>query len=386
MLDAVCVVDPRFAGGTGAAVAADLRGLLAAGRRVGLVEARSHYLDDGAGPRSRVIAELCADPRLERIAPGQPVEARVAFLHHPMSFFRGLERPVPLRAGRAFLVAHHLPFRGDGSLQYEPVTTARRCRRATGLVPHWLPVSGLCRRQLRSFAPLIRLAATDWPNLFDPEDWQPRRQPFSGADLVIGRHGRADPLKWPSGAAAIAASLPRLPGARIRVMGCPVEAFRAAGVDMTGWEILPFDAEPVASFAESLDVFVYHFHPDASESFGRTVAEAMLMGAVCVLDPRLEPSFGDIALYGPPEATAAHVARLRADPVAARRLAERARQAMLDRHGLQGLAPRFAALLSDAGEPGRAGPRHASPLSAARKALGMLRRGEMFTPGLTGRG
>ncbi|OED47341.1 hypothetical protein AB838_16115 [Rhodobacteraceae bacterium (ex Bugula neritina AB1)] len=378
MLDIACVIDPRFAGGTAAALACDIDAFLATGLRVGLAEVHSSYLDGAPDARSRIATALYEDRRIERLDPsdGHPIKARTVFLHHPMTFFYGIRTPLRLQADKVFLVAHHLPFRGDGSLQYDPAATARRVARATGARTQWLPVSGLCRQQLRSFTPFIRLAPLDWPNVFSLDSWTPRRQAFSGNRLMIGRHGRADPLKWPDTAAGIAASLPDLPNCGIRVMGCPRADLERLGADLSDWTVLDFDSEPVPHFLDGLDVFVYHFHPASSESFGRTVAEAMLMGAVCVLDPRLAPTFGDLALYGHPQDTAGIIETLRQDPAAARARADRARAAIAQRHSLDTVPARLDAL--HAAGPAEPGPRYASPMAVLRKTAGMIRRGEYF--------
>ncbi len=385
--DVVCIIDPRFEGGTAAAVACDVSAFLEAGLSVALVEVTSPYLADTERTRSKIITNMVQDPRVQvlDITRDPEVIARAAFFHHPMTFFYGLEASFRLRAEMSFLVAHHLPFRGDGSLQYDPVVTSWRVYRRTGVWPVWAPVSGICRQQLQSFAPLIRLASEDWPNVFDVSDWVPKRQAFAQDRLVIGRHGRADLLKWPATSAQIQASLPALPDTEIRVMGAPLADFDQMGIDTSHWTLLPFDAEPVAQFLDRLDVFIYHFHPDSSESFGRTVAEAMLMGAVCILDPRLEPTFGDLALYAPPEETAAVLERLRADPVAARRLAERAQAATRARHDIGSVPARLEGLMSTRPSQGATAARAASPIEVLRKTVGMMRRREYFLSQLASR-
>ena len=379
-LDVICVIDPRFAGGTAAAMVCDVNAFLDLGLEVGLVEVSSSYLGDVPQVRSKPIEEIRKDKRLHLLDDAQDrvCEAKTTFLHHPMTFFYGLDRPIKLRVERSFLVAHHLPFRGDGSLQYDPVATSSRVARSTGVKPHWAPVSGICRQQLQSFAPLVRLASQDWPNVFDVTSWVPKREAFSQSELTIGRHGRADVLKWPETVADIAASLPALPDSKIRVMGVPVAELTTLGVDTSQWDILPFDAEPVDAFLDQLDVFIYHFHPASSESFGRTVAEAMLMGAVCILDPRLKPTFGDLAHYCPPSETAEVITRLRADPVAARAFAEKARTSIASSCGMMSIGPRLEKIIADEPMPGQDKTRFASPLSTLRKTVGMVRRGEYF--------
>ncbi|KJZ18628.1 glycosyltransferase family 1 protein [Loktanella sp. S4079] len=379
MFDVVCAIDPRFAGGTAAALASDVTAFLDAGRSVGLIEVTSPYLADMRAPRSKVIEALHQDPRLRIVnaATDGVIRAKTAFLHHPMTFFYGLDQKIRLEVESAFLVAHHLPFRGDGSLQYDPVATSWRSYRATGAWPVWAPVSGVCRQQLQSFAPFIRIAGEDWPNVFDISEWTPQRQKFGDDVLTIGRHGRADPLKWPETAAKVAAGLPVLPQSRIRVMGVPEQDLRDMGVDMSGWQITPFDTMPVPVFVDELDIFAYHYHPMWAECFGRTIAEAMLMGVPCVLDPRLKPTFGDLAIYCPVEQAGEMIEKLRADPVGARKMAATAHEAMIARHGtgsVDGRLDRFAS-----GSMTRASVRRvASPLAVLRKTMGMIRRKEYF--------
>ncbi|NDW01741.1 glycosyltransferase family 4 protein [Salipiger sp. PrR002] len=383
MLDVLCVIDTRFTGGTPAAMGSDIAVFLEAGLQVGVAGVRSAYLSDMPDGWSSKVSEVMADRRLQWVASkeGAPIAAQTVFLHHPMTFFYGLEKPLRLQADRVCLVAHHLPFRADGSMQYDPIATSQRIYRKTGARPEWLPVSGVCREQLDAFRPFIRLSALDWPNVFDVDAWKPRRDPFSDGSLVIGRHSRPDPLKWPDRAADVRGSLPNLPGGEIRVMGCPRAEMTKLNVDMTGWKVLEFDEEPVAGFLDGLDVFAYHYHRAYSECFGRTVAEAMLMKAVCVLDPRLEPTFGNLAVYCPPEDTAQVITRLQGDPVAARALASRARTEIVRRHGTSSVMPRLEVLRGKTPQPAavrptaeRKIPRHV----IAKKLVGMVRRREYF--------
>jgi hypothetical protein len=202
-------------------------------------------------------------------------------------------------------------------------------------------VSGLCRQQLQSFSPLIRLASQDWPNVFDVDAWQPQKEALTTDTITIGRHGRADLLKWPDTAQGITDSLPNLPDSTIRVMGVPEDGIAAMGVDISNWTTLQFNAEPVPEFLDQLDVFIYHFHSHASESFGRTVAEAMLMGAVCILDPRLRPTFGDLALYGEPHETAQLIEKLRQDPAGSRRFAAVTRETICKTHRFNSVPDRL---------------------------------------------
>lgn len=371
--DALVVADPRFAGGSTSALVSDVSAMAGLGMKIGLVFVRSAYLDDArdrVNPKALALADLDG---VTQMTPDTPARAKLAFLHHPLVFFRGIEERLHLSVDRAVIVTHHAPFRADGSLEWDPIATQRRARKATGLSPWFAPISGVVRAQLASFGPLLRQTSRDWPNIFEPSDWPQTRPAFSDPTLTIGRHGRPDPLKFPDTGEEIDAALPASDRLNVRVLGCPTEALAAKGAHPERWEVLPFGSEAVPDFLNSLDLFTYHYHPKWLESFGRTVVEAILCGRPCLLDPRLEATFGDLAHYCPPGETAAAIRRLAADPDATRAFAETARETAIRRYGAAAMGARLEALRRDAGQSGRA-EGSVPPLQVMRKLLGLYRR------------
>lgn len=371
--DILCVADPRFAGGTTAALVSDVEAFCALGARVGLMLVSSAFLRDGIDKPNPAALGLLDLDGVTAVPARGPVTAEIAFLHHPLVFSKGVSGWAEIRADRAVLVAHQAPFRGDGSLEYNPLEIGWRIRRALGAAPFWAPISGLCRRQLESFAPFIRLTSEDWINVFEAADWTPDRAIFSGDNIAIGRHGRDDPLKWPATAADIAGSLPLAPGRRIRVLGCPKTHLESLGVSLSSWEILDFGEVPVPNFLNSLDIFSYHYHPRWTETFGRTVAEAVMMGRVAIVDPALAPTFGDLAIIAPPAETPAVIARLSANPAASRERAAAARLTALSRYRSESVADRITRLKRDRGTTARA-PGGVLRLRTLRKVIGLHRR------------
>lgn len=371
--DILITADSRFSGGTTAALVNDVQAFSAMGAQVGLMFVRSAYLDDSRDPANPKALALGDLPGVHLLGTDVQARAPVAFLHHPLVFFRGIEERAQLQAERSFLITHHTPFRADGSLEYDPMVTAHRVRTALGLRPMFAPVSGVIRRHLNSFVPLIRLSSQDWPNVFDTLAWQPRRPILQDPVLTIGRHGRADLLKWPVTGPEINAALPAGPDTRVRVLGASADELRARGADVSAWDVLAFGAEDPVDFLNSLDVFAYHYHPNLVEAFGRTVAEAALCGRPCVLDPRLRSSFGDLALYCQPAEVADVLARLRADPRATRARADTARTEAERRFSQGSVAERLAQFTRDGGTRQRAQP-HRPPLNVARKLVGLYRR------------
>ena len=71
-------------------------------------------------------------------APGS-IETGAATPAAPVDLATALAAPERVRidADRTVLVAHHVPFRGDGSLEYDPLQTIRQIRRDFGVKPLW---------------------------------------------------------------------------------------------------------------------------------------------------------------------------------------------------------------------------------------------------------
>jgi hypothetical protein len=376
--DILVVADLRFAGGTSAALAADVRAFSALGLNVSLLPVRSPFLDDCHDEVAPVLSPLFEIPCVSLADPAAPPPARIAFLHNPMVFVAGLRGTRPIVADQVVLVAHHPPFRGDGSLEYNPVLTTNRIRRIFGHWPRWAPVSGLVRQQLRAFAPFIAMTSVDWNNVFDSEAWCASRRAFDGIApgdrALVGRHGRADRLKWPDTTEGVVTPLMPGPGWRACVMGLAPEALALAGMAARDWDILPFGSISPHAFLDRLDAFVYHHHPAWTEAFGRTVAEAILMERPCLLDPALRPTFGDLADYAPPTEAATILNAWRANPEPIRALASARRARAIERFGDASIEARLSAIHTDVGTRSRFGPKTASAGRTVRKAIGLARR------------
>ncbi|MEM1150883.1 MAG: glycosyltransferase family 1 protein [Pseudomonadota bacterium] len=371
--DVLILVDPRFMGGTATAVASDVRIFSAGGFSVGV-----HFVE-GVGffqphetpnPSLEALLDLPGVARVE----GESAAAQLAFFHHPQPFQNGVANPIAINTERAVIVAHQAPFKGDGALDYDPFHIQSKIRAQFGVRAHWAPISGVCRAQLQSFAPLLRLTTLDWINTFDVSDWQPVREKLASPHLTVGRHGRPHAEKWGDTPSDIADSLPAGPHTRIRTMGTNRAFFEEMGLDLSGWDVLDFNAEPVPEFLDSLDVFSYFHSTRWTETFGRTVAEAMLMGARCILDPGLRVTFGRHALYCAPGDVSSVLDAIRYDLTGARQATAEARTYCLEAYATEAIPARYEALLTDAGTTSRRGQPSASPLKAARKWTGFQRR------------
>ncbi len=131
----------------------------------------------------------------------------------------------------------------------------------------------------------LRWVMTD--NYIDPA-WFPFRDRFrrglKRSRLTVGRISRADPAKFPDNFPATYENL-GLKHPRYRVMGWSAALAKRFEDHRFGaeWELLPEAAENPAEFLRSLDLYVYGVGPHLKESWGRAVVEAMLTGAVPVI-------------------------------------------------------------------------------------------------------
>ncbi len=375
--DIVVVTDPRFSGGTASALIADVMAFRAGGARIGLLPVTSGFFTGASETANDQVLGLGDLDGVTVLAPTSEIRTGTVFFHHPLTFFHGITEHVKITAQTSVIVAHHPPFRGDGSLEYDPVTTNRLIARTFGVTPQWAPVSGVIRRHLRSFAPLIRMTSQDWVNIFDPTHWQSKRPVFetTAHRPTVGRHGRADLLKWPDRPEDVTAPLsPQGSEWNTRVMGCPAQTLTEAGADLTGWTVLDFNEEPVDEFLDSLDVFSYFYSDRWVEAFGRTMVEAMLMERPCVLDSRLKETFGDLAQYCAPSGAPALLEALRQNPENTRSRAKEVRGLVAAQYSGVAMPRRLKQLQDDPGTVSREGGVLASPLITLRKTVGLSRR------------
>lgn len=374
--DALILTDPRFTGGTSAAVAADVKAMSAAGLSIGLalIEAQGFFLDTET-PNPAVLSLLDL-PGVTEVKLGGSERARcdVAFFHHPSMFENPVKQGLQIEAGRSVLIAHQPLFLGDSALAFDPFRVQRNVRKQFGQSLLWAPVSGLCREQFRAFAPMLRMTREDWPNAFDVSAWSPQRAKLQSRMLTVGRHGRAHPDKWPATGKEISLSLPAGPETKVSVMGADRAFLEAKGVDISAWSVLDFNEIPVPDFLDGLDVFSYHHAPTWVESFGRTIAEAMLMNVRCILSPALKATFGPHAHYGTPEEVPAILDHIRANLAAEREAAAAARDFCISAFSTEAIISRFETLKSDEGTVSRNPKPKVSPMIAAKKLIGFRRR------------
>lgn len=300
-LDVLFVADVRFEGGTSTALAVEIRTAARAGLRTGLLAVKGPLLGLPF-PMHPDLRRLIDEGLTERIDPDMRLHARLVLIHHPTIVENRPTRPLSITTDKLLIVLHHPMYDGDGHQQYDLERVVAHACDAFGSDVFLAPVSAVVRDSLpRRLPPYAHMLEEDWGNLIDLDDWaaKPAREP--AYPVVIGRHSRPDPLKWPT-AEDVLLAYPA-DGARFRVRALGADTFLTEkyGAIPPNWELVPFTWDGVPAFLGTLDFYVYFHDPAWSEAFGRTILEALATGLVVILPPHFALLFGKAAIYGEPQ-------------------------------------------------------------------------------------
>lgn len=343
-VDVLMATDLRFPGGTTASISEEVHAQVRAGYRTGLLHIPSPIQRPGVAfaPRVRALVESgAADLVLEG-----PVHAKVLVVRHP-SVLSAMPSWLPtVTADRVLVVVNQVPVDPRAHAPYYDVLANHRAaRRFSREEPLWAPIGPAVREALGEFAGAVPLLGFDWTNIVDVDAWYtPRVEPISDVP-VIGRHTRGHWSKWPADRETLLAAYPDDPRYAVRVLGGTEAPRDILGYLPSNWTDLPFNTVRPAEFLGSTDFVVYYHHPTMIEAFGRTVLEGAASGAVTVVDPRFQPTFGPAALYAGPEEVRSIVDELSLDFSAYRNQSDRAVAHVRDRFSYAAHAARLSTLI-----------------------------------------
>ena len=342
--DVAILSDFRYPGGTSASIAAEVHAQAEAALSTVLVHVPSPH-QPRALPFSPRISDLLRDGAATLAREDEPVRARLLLIRQPRIFTEDLLTPPRVRADRSVMVINQPPGDAENPFRYYDFAAVReRVHRYFGDEVSWAPISSQVRDQVLEVAPDARLAGDDWHEIIDVAHWWQDRDSFVGDMPVIGRHGRADPVKWPRDPEQILAAYPETGDLRVRVLGGGEIAVKRLGRQPANWDVVRFGAEAPDEFLRTIDFFVYFHDPEWLEAFGRTILEAMASGIPVILGEHFRPSFADAALYCTPAEAPALVQELYADPDRYRAVVSRAREFAERRYGHQSHLARLADL------------------------------------------
>ncbi|SNT12193.1 glycosyltransferase [Tropicimonas sediminicola] len=305
------VIEPRFSGGTSAAVAAELR--VSAGLGPVVVHARSSAM---FGPERRiapVLREAIDELHLPLVWDAPQISADVVVFHNPsfLKFQRSLEACIIAR--QLVVVTHENFTRPGGAEAFDVAACLGQIDRATLALRKCLaPISVYNRSTVTGWLAAHPDCAgwevldADWFNICEacqPDAVGPPRD-------RRGRHSRPTREKFPPLADL---DLCFSPQAEANVI-LGSDFLLNAEVARPHWTMLPFGAMDVGAFLEMIDFHVYFTSPAWRESFGRVIAEALAAGKVVLTDPETGATFGDAVVTCQPAEVDAVIAGFLARP------------------------------------------------------------------------
>ncbi len=309
VFDIVFAGDFSLLGGTSSAIATEVAILANAGYSVGLLS-----LDGSSEPTETTssVIKTCVDNSSAKWI-SKSAACNLLTIHNPMVFDATKIRPHNISSRHRIMVAHHVPLNPDKRLNYDPWQIDRLIRERFGGPAIWAPVSRICREQFAEIKFDLPLLSRDWRNIIDVTNWgSPRLGPLR-ENLVIGRHSRSGPDKWPASKSEVLLCYPPMAPFEVHFLGAGNHLRTLVGGIPNNWKIFDFGEVEPKTFLRAIDFFVYFHHPQTIESFGRAAAEAAASGCVLVLPKYLQRTFQNGAIYCDPPDVANVVRGLHSD-------------------------------------------------------------------------
>ncbi|CUJ93260.1 hypothetical protein RUE5091_01315 [Ruegeria denitrificans] len=332
------VIEPRFSGGTSAAVAAELRAIADFGQlEVHAVTSRTFGENRHIAP---VLRRALDDLHIPLIWDAPRVCADFVILHNP-SFLKFNDVLSTKIFAQDLIVVTHENFLRPGGEEGFDVTACLNQIEASSLALRrtLAPISPYNRRTVTDWLSSTRVARQwrvfdqDWFNICQTEVEPPCESPRDRR----GRHSRPGFEKFPS-MSDLDRCFPKSSESNV-ILGA--DALLSAGVLRAHWTLLPFDAINVDEFFGMIDFYVYFTAPTWQESFGRVVAEALAAGKVVLTNPATGATFGDAVLTCDPGDVDGIISDLVAEPQRYHEQVSKS-QAVLDRYSVKS----FKAMLS----------------------------------------
>lgn len=306
------VIDPRFPGGTSGAVAEELRVAATLGR------VRVHALETGMF-RGRTLAppilSALDDLGLSADWDSPVIAADTVIFHNPVCLKAQTELGRRIVAGDLVVVTHSNVIGPAGGETFAVAACLRQIAAATTALRRWIaPISPVNRAAFRAWAAGRHdlrgwaVLGWDWHNILSGD----AQAPVSAPRDRRGRHSRPGLEKFPP-LATLDVCFPRHAHANVILGG---DLLSGAARARPHWEVHPFGALTLAAYFERFDFMVYYTSPFIAESFGRSIAEAILAGKVVISDPATASVFGGGVIPAEPGDVDAIIAAHVADPLA----------------------------------------------------------------------
>ncbi|CAN5739595.1 hypothetical protein BH23PSE1_BH23PSE1_17730 [soil metagenome] len=282
------ICDPRFRGGTSAAVAAELRALAGTARLSVAAIETAMFRGRAVHPAIAAALEETGTP-LDWNPP--VIRADAVLFHNPSCLRYDRVLRVRISCETALVVTHENFLRPNGSEGFDVGACLDRIEDALICGRRFLaPVSAANRQGVAAW---LGRGGRDWSLL--PRDWTnvldlPRAAPSPCPRDRRGRHSRPGLEKFPP-LEVLRAHFP--PHAERSVILGGDMLLRDPEALPPHWDVRRFGtAADVARCLAEIDFFVYFTPPAWSESFGRAIAEAIAAGKLVITDPGTAQGFG----------------------------------------------------------------------------------------------
>lgn len=301
--DILMVGDWHSYGGPQKSMVEEIAAFIQAGFSVGIMHLQpGRFIGTGKEFLSPVAIDLVLSGRVKFVQPQDRVQTTATFLRYPPTIqFRSC--PLAISQEHLIIVANQAPSERDGSdIRYRVEDVRAHAQAVFGKTALWAPQGPQVREALYGRVPPNELLDFDLPGILDSDAWAQNRERRRSDRPVIGRHSRDNAMKWPEDRHELLSIYPDTPEIDVRVMGGAKAVVGILDSDPPSrWLVLPRDEVPVRTFLNSLDFFVYFQHSEAYDAFGRAMLEALATGVVAILPHRMEPVFGEAALYAEPD-------------------------------------------------------------------------------------
>ena len=305
------VLDPRFPGGTSAAIADELRAT-ARDNRPALHAISSRMF--GGRSVAPVLAEVIEAEGLPLTWDSPVIRADTVILHNPGFLKFQDDLGCRIFARHLIVVTHENFLRPGGAEAFDVSRCLRQIDRASvALAKSLAPVSAHNRRTIEEWRRrhAMRTGWTllpqNWFNVCDFERAPPTIYPRDRR----GRHSRPGFEKFP-GRAVMEMCFP--PGAEANVILGADLLLADPNPPPVHWTLYPFRGMEVDRFLGMIDFMVYFTAPTWQESFGRVLAEAIAAGKVVISDAATAEPFGGGVVAARPEDVDRIIAGLIAEP------------------------------------------------------------------------
>lgn len=284
------VTDPRFVGGTSAALAREIVTLSSTmDLRLVYIETAMFKTGQSVNGRLAQAAEACG---LQPVWNPPIIASDTVVFCNPSGLKFNMTFAPRINCRRLVVVAHENFLRPDGSLAFDVAKTLGLLADRTVAEELVIaPVSAANRRTIEAWLTANpgspwSMAPIHWFNICDFELVPPTSAPRDRR----GRVSRPGFEKF----ADLPTMLAHFPPHAERCAILGADSFLLPGANPPAhWELLPFGSADVTDFLSSIDFFIYFTHPNLRESFGRVLAEAVAAGKVVITDPGTAETFGE---------------------------------------------------------------------------------------------